>query len=150
MFVALRTGRPVLAGMLLGLVAYKPQVDIAAGLTLLAAREWRIVMGAVVRVAASVAVGWLHYGTPTLLEYAGVLAQPGQLTMIVEQKLHHSHSLRTLWALLVPWRPAAMTLYVVTGGVGAASHVARLAEPGAVGRCPALCDGVCEPTRVRV
>ena len=114
MFVALRTGRPVLAGMLLGLLAYKPQVGIAAGLTLLAAREWRIVIGAVVGVAASVAVGWLHYGTPTLLEYAGVLAQPGQLTMIVEQKLHHSHSLRTLWALLVPWRPAAMTLYVVT------------------------------------
>lgn len=114
MFLALQADRPVLAGVLLGLLAYKPQVGIAAGLTLLVSREWRIVMGAALGVAASVAVGWLYWGTPTMLGYLGVLSNPGQLTMIVEQKLYHSHSLRTLWALLIPWRPLAMALFGLT------------------------------------
>lgn len=114
MYFALRAERPLWGGLLLGLLAYKPQVGIAAGLTLIACREWRAVAGAMIGVAGSVAVGWLYYGTPTILAYVQILTNPGELTSIVEQKLFHSHSLRTLWALLVPWRPLALVLYVLS------------------------------------
>lgn len=114
MFVALDAKRPLVAGLLLGLLAYKPQVGIAAGVTLIAARHWSAVLGAAIGVALSVGLGWLYWGPAPWLAYLEVLARPGELTSIVEQKLHHSHSLRTWWALLIPWPPVALTLYVVS------------------------------------
>ena len=114
MLSALWAGQPVLAGVALGLLAYKPQVGIAAAVVFALSRDWRVLLGATVGAAAELVLGWVHYGTPAMTAYLGILLNPIELTMIVEQKLHHSHSLRTLWALLVPWRPAALTAYALS------------------------------------
>ena len=139
MVVALSARRPVWAGLALGLIAYKPQIEIAAAVTFVFAREWRIVAGAALVGAAELTIGWEHYGTETMLAYLQVLAQPAALTMIVEQKLHHSHSLRTLWALLLPWRPLALTGYVLSAAwvLWLTIHYWRSQAPAHL-RCAAL------------
>ena len=116
MLGALRAGQPVLAGVALGLLAYKPQVGIAAALVFTLSRDWRVLLGAAVGAAAELGVGWIHYGTPAMMAYLDIVSNPIELTMIVEQKLYQSHSLRTLWALLVPWRPAALVGYALSSG----------------------------------
>ena len=61
--LALRAGRPLAAGVLLGLLAYKPQLCAAAGLALLGAGRWRLLAGFALGAGALCAatlpvVGW--------------------------------------------------------------------------------------------
>jgi hypothetical protein len=82
--LALRT-RPLLAGMAIGALCYKPQVGLPIGILLLATGQWRAVAGAALSVtalcAASMAVlgldVWIAFinnsgATRALLEYTGL------------------------------------------------------------------------------
>ena len=112
LFVGLSHGYRLLAGVALGLLIYKPQLGLAAGVVFLVfTLEWPVVLGAGVAAAAELAIGWAHYGAPAFVGYLDILSHPASLAMIVEQKLYQTHSLRTWWALLIPWRPLALTLY---------------------------------------
>ena len=114
LFVGLLRGYRLLAGVALGLLIYKPQLGLAAGAVFLFSLDWPVVIGAALAAAAELAIGWSHYGTSAFVGYLDVLAHPTDLAMIVEQKLHQTHSLRTWWALLIPWRPVALTVYGVS------------------------------------
>ena len=114
MFVGLLHGYRLLAGVALGLLIYKPQLGLAAGTVFLFSLDWPVVAGAAVAAVAELAIGWSHYEGVAWVGYLDVLSNPTSLAMIVEQKLHHTHSLRTWWALLIPWRPLALALYGVS------------------------------------
>src|SRR5262249_14697279 len=58
---ALLERRPVLAGVLLGLLAYKPQIWALVPLALLSARAWRALLALVVTVAVVTLVAWLLF-----------------------------------------------------------------------------------------
>ena len=133
LFVGLLRGYRLLAGVALGLLIYKPQLGLAAGAVFLFSLDWPVVIGAALAAAAELAIGWSHYGTSAFVGYLDVLAHPTDLAMIVEQKLHQTHSLRTWWALLIPWRPVALTR--------------RASAPV---RGASLCDGAGEPARLRL
>ena len=62
MLVLLPT-RPLLAGVCLGLLSYKPQYGLLFPLLLIATVQWRAFMSAGVTVVALVAVSWLAFGT---------------------------------------------------------------------------------------
>jgi arabinofuranan 3-O-arabinosyltransferase len=62
MLVLLPT-RPVLAGICLGLLSYKPQYGLLFPLALIAASQWRVFFTAAVVAAGMVAASWLAFGT---------------------------------------------------------------------------------------
>jgi arabinofuranan 3-O-arabinosyltransferase len=55
--------RPVLAGICLGLLSYKPQYGLLFPLVLIAAAQWRAFISAAVTVVALAFVSWLAFGT---------------------------------------------------------------------------------------
>lgn len=55
--------RPVLSGICLGLLSYKPQYGVLFPLVLIAAAEWKVFFTAGVTAVALAAVSWLAFGT---------------------------------------------------------------------------------------
>jgi hypothetical protein len=55
--------RPILAGLSLGALAYKPHLGLCVPVALLAARRWRAVFAAAGMAAALAALSWLVFGT---------------------------------------------------------------------------------------
>jgi arabinofuranan 3-O-arabinosyltransferase len=55
--------RPVLAGICLGLLSYKPQYGLLFPIVLIAAAQWRVFVSAAVTATALAAVSWFAFGT---------------------------------------------------------------------------------------
>ena len=143
MYFSLRTRREVLAGVCLGLLAYKPQLALApacvfvagcflgretgsarhpgmtsgmtGGLTRYGARK--VILGATVALIAQFLAAWFWYGTGPLIAYAHVLTRIGSSAKILEPKLYLMHSLRAFWELLLGRSEAAFVLYILTAGL---------------------------------
>jgi hypothetical protein len=61
--------RPVLAGICLGLLTYKPQYGLLFPIALIAAGHWRVFVSASVTAIAMVVVSWLAFGTESWLAF---------------------------------------------------------------------------------
>jgi hypothetical protein len=79
---------------------------------LLMAREWKIVGGATAMAVALVAIGWWHVGSDVMRIYVATVLDTGRLLSDLEPHLHHLHSLRGFFALLIPWPSIAVAAYV--------------------------------------
>lgn len=114
-FVALRRQRPFVAGLVIGGLAYKPQLGIVLGFAVLAARQWRVLGGALASCAAQLGVAWLTAGTQTLERYFAELWTLALNPQLVEIYPTESHSLRGFFQLLIPSAPivAACSLVVL-------------------------------------
>jgi len=55
--------RPVLAGICLGLLSYKPQYGLLFPIVLIAAAQWRVFVSAAITAIALAAVSWIAFGT---------------------------------------------------------------------------------------
>lgn len=115
---ALRRGWKFVAGLALGSLVFKPHWVVAAGAVLFFAREWRVVAGIAVAVAAQVAVTYLVVGTSVMSAYWRMLQAVPQIADLLEPQ--PGDSLRGLFKVLVPFEPAAFLLY------GAAAFVTLL------------------------
>jgi alpha-1,2-mannosyltransferase len=63
--------RPVLAGVLFGLMAYKPQFGLLLPLALLAGGHWRAIFAAAATVIGTAALSWLIFGRETWRAFIG-------------------------------------------------------------------------------
>jgi arabinofuranan 3-O-arabinosyltransferase len=61
--------RPVLSGICLGLLTYKPQYGLLFPLVLIATSQWRVFFSAAVTSAALAFVSWLAFGTESWLAF---------------------------------------------------------------------------------
>ncbi|MDP2354537.1 MAG: glycosyltransferase family 87 protein [Beijerinckiaceae bacterium] len=61
--------RPVLAGICLGLLTYKPQFGLLFPIALIAAGHWRVFVSASVTAVAMVVVSWLAFGAESWLAF---------------------------------------------------------------------------------
>src|SRR5579871_2281390 len=61
--------RPLLAGICLGLLSYKPQYGLLFPLVLIAAGQWRTFIAAGVTTAALAGVSWIAFGTESWLAF---------------------------------------------------------------------------------
>ncbi len=134
-YFALRARRELLAGLCLGLLAYKPQLALVPACVFAAACLWprkpvpaaadsefattrrsasKVVAGAIISVLAQFAAAWAWYGPAPLASYARVLTHIGSAASILEPKPYLMHSLRAFWNLLLPWPSAAFALYILT------------------------------------
>lgn len=64
---------PVVAGMLIGLLLYKPQLAVLVPLALIAARRWRALAGAAVSAAAFASLSFLLFGASAWRGFLAVL-----------------------------------------------------------------------------
>jgi hypothetical protein len=113
-FLALENDRPLLAGLAIGSLIFKPQLGLAAAVVFLFARQWKVVAGAVMAAALQLSVAWLHYGSEIMRNYWHALTHVKEVLPLLEPRLYQTHSLRSFWSLLLPWPRAAFTLYAVS------------------------------------
>ena len=113
-YLALRSDRPLLAGLAIGFLIFKPQLGLAAAVIFLLAGEWKVVAGAVIAAIAQLVAGWLHYGTQIMQDYLRALMHLRDVLPLLEPRPYQMHSLRSFWLLLLPWPGVAFGLYVAT------------------------------------
>jgi glycosyl transferase family 87 len=113
-FFSLRAKRPLLAGLAIGLLAYKPQFGLMAALVFLFTFEWKIILGALISGVGQFAIAAWYYGTAVIGGYFRNLAWVNQYAVFLEPSLFKMHSLRAFWQCLLPWPRIAFVLYVAS------------------------------------
>jgi hypothetical protein len=113
-FFALRAQREFLAGLALGCLVFKPQLALAAAIIFLITVRWRVIVGAILSAAAQLAAAWLYYGIGPLRQWIRMLLGTPRLLPLLEPRIYQTHSLRTFWAMLIPWPAASLILYVIS------------------------------------
>ena len=116
-YLALRAGRPWLAGFALGMLVYKPVFGFALPFVLLYGREWRMMAGAVTGVALQLGVGAAYYGTASLAEYFTSVREVGSIAGVLEPIPYQMQSLRSFFSVLVPSPNAALAMYLIASAV---------------------------------
>jgi alpha-1,2-mannosyltransferase len=105
-----------LAGIALGLLAFKPQFLVAIPIVLLVARAWKVLIGLAISASAQVAFAYVYFGPSVMRAYLDMLlhsaSRPGttELTFSPIQM----HSLYSFWELLLPWPRVVWGLYIAT------------------------------------
>jgi hypothetical protein len=133
--LVLLAARPILAGILIGMMSFKPQFGPLLPLFLAASGNWRAFAAAAATVAAMFGAAFLVFGAPAFAafltastRFAATMSQPGQ------EQLHWAR-LASLYALLraMGAGPAAAWTAQATLAAGVACAVAAIAA----GRAPA-------------
>ena len=97
---ALAADRRFVAGLCLGLLAYKPQLLVVVMPTLLLARDWRCLGGVLTMSAGQLALGWLVAGNGGMHEYVETLRDLARRPELVMLYPENAHSLRGFLRLL--------------------------------------------------
>jgi hypothetical protein len=116
-FLLLNKQQDVLAGCALGCLIFKPQLGVATAVVFLAIGAWKIVGGAIVSACAQLLAGVLYFGWAPLLRWFSVLRNVRFEWRWLEPRPYQTHSLRTFWALLLPWSSAATAVWVLSAGL---------------------------------
>jgi glycosyl transferase family 87 len=125
-FLALRAGRSLLAGVFLGSLFYKPSMGVAVAVIFLWAlvtpklardagerrRDRRVVFGAIVGVAAQLALAAIFWGPSIVIDYAQAQIRLAP-DMRDEFYLHHLHSWRGFFEILGLPNAVAQTAYAI-------------------------------------
>ena len=109
-FVALKRGRPTVAGLLIGSMVFKPQLGLVLGVVFLATRQWRVVAAAILAAAAQLGLAWLVGGSQVMADYFGVLWLLMRNPGLVQIYPSEVHSLRGFFHLLIAWPPVVTAL----------------------------------------
>ena len=123
--------RPVAAGILFGLIAYKPQFGLLIPLVLAATGRWRSFMAAAVTVAALVAVTTLVFGAETWRAFFTFAEYTRAIVLETGETGWHKIQSVFSWARM--WGAAVPLAYAVQGAVtlGVAAMLAWLWRTGA-------------------
>jgi alpha-1,2-mannosyltransferase len=108
-----RQGRPWVAGLVIGLASYKPNLVLPAAAIWALSREWRLLGGLALGGAAHLGVGVLAAGLGTTLAWVDVLRTLAFDPGLVQGFPAEVHSLRGFWRLL---GAAGPLLAVLTAG----------------------------------
>lgn len=114
LYFCLRSKRDFLAGVVLGCLAFKPQLGLAAAIIFLATGAWKIVIGAALSATAQFLTGILFYGKQAFQSWLRSIGNVRQVLPSFEPRIYQTHSLRTFWSMLIPWSSIAWTLYLTS------------------------------------
>ena len=132
-YLAFSMQKDLLAGVALGLLAFKPQFLVAIPLVLLLARSWRALSGVVVSSLAQLSLAALYFGHDVMQAYFERLRRsaghPGSTELIFSPI--QMHSLHSFWEMLIPWQPAQWVLYLLSSlaVIAAATAVWKSSSP---------------------
>jgi alpha-1,2-mannosyltransferase len=111
--------RPVISGVLFGLLAYKPQFALIVPIALLAAGQWRTVVAAGITVMALVAVTSLAFGADLWLAFATSTETSRKL--LLENGDVGFEKLQSVFAAVRLWGGGIPLAYAVQGVASAAA-----------------------------
>jgi alpha-1,2-mannosyltransferase len=132
MFFLLRDRHEFFAGLVLGSLIFKPQLGLAAAVVFVSIGAWKTVIGAALSAAAQLAAGILYYGMDPLRRWIDLLRNVRSVLPLLEPKPYQTHSLRTFWAMLVPWSGVSLWLYVLSAALALGLTVACWRRAGPV------------------
>ena len=110
-------GRDLLSGLVLGCLAYKPNLLLAPGLIFLAAGEWRLLSGMAAGAGLQVGLSIAAVGWPVFARYTDVLVTIAQHPEVVQIYPAESHSLAGQLRLWSAPAPLVAVATLVTLGV---------------------------------
>ena len=113
--------RPMLAGILFGLLSCKPQLGVLIPVALLAGRQWRAIAAAAVTVLASVAASAVAFGWTMWTHWLSALAG---LFHLVGKQTHLYHEMPTIAANLHALGVAPVAAQGIQIGAGIAAGAA--------------------------
>ena len=118
-YLAFLSRRDWLAGVALGLLAFKPQFLVAIPLVLLLAKAWKPLAGMVVSAGAQLALTYVYFGRPVTQAYLFRLFQSARHPASTELAFSaiQMHSLHSFWELLIPWHSAVWLMYLLSSAV---------------------------------
>jgi len=116
-FFLLRNHRKFSAGLLLGGLAFKPQLGLAVAFVFVAIRSWKILAGAAISAGVQLACGLGYFGWGAYRNWLQTLARIPLLLPAFEPRPYQTHCLRTFWSMIVPWDGLAAGLYVISAVV---------------------------------
>jgi Glycosyltransferase family 87 len=115
-YLAFRARRGWLVGIALGFLFVKPQFLVAVPFVLLFGKSWRAFAGLVISAAAQLGLTFAFFGKTVMRAYFNMLlhsaSQPGTTELSLSSI--QMHSLRSFWALLIPWPGVVWALYVTS------------------------------------
>jgi hypothetical protein len=115
-YFALRHHRPWLAGLALGALAYKPSLLVVIPFAWLAAGEYRMVAAAIGAAVVEFAAAYVYFGASAISGYVANFRSLAEHGSLLEARPELMHSLRSFFALLVPWPALAWIAYGLASG----------------------------------
>ncbi len=70
--------RPIMAGVLLGLLTFKPHLGLLFPIALIAGRQWRVLVSATIVALAMAGASWLAFGADTWQAFVGNIGHTSQ------------------------------------------------------------------------
>ena len=102
--------RPAVAGLLIGLLAYKPQFGVLLPLALAASGRWRVIVAAAATVGLLTLLTWLLFGRESWVAVLDNLAFTRQV--VLEQGGTGWHKIQSLFAALRAWGAPVWLAYL--------------------------------------
>jgi hypothetical protein len=103
--------RPLLSGVLFGLLAYKPQLGLLLPLVLLADRRWHAVAAAAITIATTSLLSYLIFGADVWLAF--IASVTVTRTIVLEQGAMGWEKLQTVFAAMRMWGAGLAAAYAV-------------------------------------
>jgi hypothetical protein len=116
-YLALRSKREFLAGIVLGCLAFKPQLALAAAVVFIAAGSGKVLIGATLSGLAQFLAGVLYYGSQAFHDWLWMLGNLRSALPFLEPKIYQTHCLRTFWSMLIPNPGFAFVLYALSAAL---------------------------------
>jgi hypothetical protein len=132
--------RPVIAGILFGLIAYKPQFGLLIPLVLAATGRWRVMLAAAATVAAFAFAVTLAFGVET---WRAFFHSAGFTRLVLEQGGPGWHLIQSVFSAVRMWGGPVLLAYAVQGiatlGIAAALVALWRSEAAFALKAAALC-----------
>ena len=107
-------GQPLMAGLALGSLVFKPQLGTLALAALLLWPSIRLAVGLATAAAVQAALVWLLLGSAPIVEYLGVASRVAAMAGQFEPKLWAMHNLRAAWQLLLGSGGVSMAAWLIS------------------------------------
>ena len=122
--LALDRRRPILAGILFGLMSYKPQYAVLIPLYLLATGRWRVLLASAVTVAAFAALSLAVFGTQTWQAFFGSVEFTRHV--VLEQGGSGFGKLQSAFAAMRLWGFGIKASYAMQAAISLATTIAAV------------------------
>ena len=133
-WLLLTRGQHVAAGVVLGLMAYKPPLLLPALVVLLLARDWRVFVPAVLAATAEVLVTVPWVGVDGIRRYVLLMLHLPSMATTLFTKPEQAHGLKAFWTILVPVPLLALALYLASA-IAVALIATAIGDGSAIRRC---------------
>jgi alpha-1,2-mannosyltransferase len=113
-YLALHRGWPIIAGVAIGALSFKPTLAATGVIVFVLAGEWRILFGVILGAGLQYGAATFVYGFDVMTAYMRALIELGEAVQQQTPRPFNVHCLRAFWSLLIPEPRIARGLYIAS------------------------------------